>query len=1106
VAAPTRTRLAAGATAAALAAGGLAATAPTASSSPLPASSSTAAAASAAGPSGYPDRPVSRLVVRMKDRAPVDLRVAAAVADAAGVDGAAQVRRTVDGAAVVALSQAVPAGQAEAAARVIAARADVEWAQPDRWMYVDSDPVPEYETKPQWNLWDSAKADGGYGARPASAWLGSRGSRSVVVAVVDTGITAHPDLDARIVPGYDFVSADDLPPGSGLNRAPLTANDGGGRDDDPSDPGDWISSTESSSFNFFRGCPTKRSSWHGTHVTGILVAQQDGSGIVGVAPDVVVQPVRAVGKCSGSESDIADAIVWAAGGSVAGVPANATPATVINLSLGGPGRCGVLMQSAVSRAVALGATVVAATGNGGGSVFYQSASDPGSFPANCSGVVSVAASSRTGRLGVDGDGTPYANTGDKAGQVTLSAPGGSQTGSLNDGIWSTVSSGSTRPGAPTYASYVGTSMAAPHVSAAAALLQSARLGSPLAPSTVKAALSKLVRPFSGGTCLTSASKPCGSGILDLSRLSPQQVVAEPRDGAVAVSWLSPAALGSTPVAAYVVDRYADGSATPVTQEVDGALTSWTDTSVVNGTSYEYVVRARIGTALTVLAERTPPVVPTAAPEPGMPQSVAATPSLAGVDLTWAPPAVGAGSVTGYVVQYRSSSTGTWSCALPLFAGQCPPVAGGAATAAYSLDLSALPTTTGEYDVRVTAGTESGLGTPSRPERMAVRGLVRTAELGSTTLRPYVDGFQDSVLVSATTTLESTAEVRISPEAGGAPVRTIVEAPATAFAALWDGTDDVGDPVAPGRYVVQVLTDDLSGTSAIDTPQPLVVTVAGSDVAAPTLTSSSPTVYWRADGFFDTVTLTATTAVPAKAVFTVRSQSGTVLWRKSTFTLSRTSSTTWSGRRSADGTVVPSGTYKLDVVVTGANGSTAQLLDRPISVSSRVLKAVKFTKTVTPDKVVVSALRGSVALTPYPYDGTTSTELRVRGGLGASGSVYDVLALSSSLPSTVAAKGYTGVKVTTCLRRSPVGTSILGTGWMSSPTAFAGWFAALVDESAGNVTVSPGTIDCRTPNIATPSVATTGGRARWTLFNWGSSRSDYVPVYRFTITGTRYTLS
>lgn len=1112
MAATTRARLIATTAGSALALGMLTSVAPAAGAAPAPLAAAPPTAdvpATSDEPSGYPDRPVSRLVVRMKDRLPVDRRVAAAVAAAAGVDGAAQVRRTVDGAAVVALSQAVPAGQAEEAARIIAARADVEWAQPDRWMYIDSTPVPASEGRPQWNLWDTSSPTGGYGVHPASAWLGSRGSSSVVVAVIDTGITSHWELDHSLVAGYDFVSADDLPPGSGLNAQPLTANDRDGRDADPSDPGDWISDPESESYNFFRGCPTKRSSWHGTHVTGIIVARQDGpegDGIVGVAPDVRVQPIRAVGKCAGSESDIADAIVWAAGGSVAGVPANATPASVINLSLGGPGRCGTLMQNAITTARSLGSTVVAATGNGGGSVFYQSASDPGSFPANCSGVVSVAASSRTGGIGLDTNRLPYPNTGDKVGQVTLSAPGGSSAPGA-DGIWSTVNAGATRPTFPTYTQYVGTSMAAPHVSAAAALLQSARLDSPLSPTAMKSALAQLVQPFAAGSsCAKSISKPCGSGILDLSRLAPQQVVAEARDGGVLVSWLAPADLGATTATGYLVARYEVGSSTATSTELPAGSTSLLDASAVNGTAYEYVVRAQRGTALSLGSARTPAVTPTASPEPGMPSSVGVTSAIASIDLTWAPPADGAASVTGYVVQYRRSSTSSWTCSLPLFAGQCPAVSGGAAATGHTIDLSGLADARAEYDVRVTAGSASGLGTPSRPVRVGVQGLVRTAALQSTTVRAFADGYQDEAVALATTTLASTAEFRITPEAGGAPVRTyLVSNPSTSPSFGWTGTDDAGDPVAPGRYVVEVLTDDLDGRSVIPTSKPLVITLASSDVSAPSLSPTRPTAYWRTDGFLDSVTLTATTAVPARAVFTVRTTSGKVLWTKGTFTTTRSSSVTWQGRRS-DGTPLPDGTYRLDITVTGGNGSTAQLLDRPVVVSSKVLKAVPFTKTVTPDKVVISALRGGTVLKPYPYDGTTSTELRVRGGVGSAGSVYDVLALSSSLPATVAAKGYTGVKVSTCLRRSPVGTNILATGSMSSSTAFTGWFAALVDESAGNVSVAPGTVDCRTPNLTTPAASTAGGRVRWSLFNWGPSRSDYVPVYRFTITGTRYTLS
>jgi serine protease len=1078
----------------------------------------TSAPAAAQRPGAYTDRPVSRLVVRMKDRAPVDRRVAAAVAAAAGVEAAVQLRRTVGGAVVVALSAAISPARAEQAARAVAARADVEWAQPDRWMYVTSDPNPAYDQKQQWNLWDTTKPTGGYSVKPASAWTTTRGSSSVVVAVVDTGITAHPDLAGKTVAGYDFVSADDLPPGSGLNVQPLTANDGDGRDADPSDPGDWITGTESASFNFFKGCAQKASSWHGTHVAGIVAAAPNGMGVIGVAPDVRVQPVRAVGKCAGSESDIADAIVWASGGPVVGAPANATPASVINLSLGGPGRCGSLVQTAITTARANGATVVAATGNGGGSVDYQSTSDPGSFPANCTGVVSVAATSRTGRLGTDSTGTPYANTGDALGQVTLSAPGGSQTTSADDGIWSTVNAGTTRPTTAAYASYVGTSMAAPHVSAAAALLQSARLAAPLTPGEVEATLVSLVQPFAGGVCATSAVQPCGSGILDLSRLAPQQVVAEPGDSTVRVSWLAPADVGAQRATGYRIERTEpDAPGDPVVTTATGATTAVTDATVVNGTRYSYRVRAYYDTLAVVLgptSDPSTPAMPSASPEPTMPTDVTATGGIASIDVAWGAPASGAGSVEGYVVQYRRSSATAWTCAGPTFGGTCLPVAGGAATTGFTIDLASAQQPGDDYDVRVTAGTATGLSSPTRPLRAAVVGLVRSASLSAATVRPFVDGFQDTVTVRASTNVESTAEVRITHEGGGSPVRTFVLAPASSFQQVWDGTDDTDAPVAPGTYVVEVLSDDLGGSpSAITTSAPLTVTVAGSDVAAPTITPSSPAVYPKRDGFLDTVTFGVTTAVPAVTKLRITNSTGSRTFWTWTSPRQTRSTKAWAGTRQPTGTTLPDGTYWLRVTVTGANGSTAPVAGSaahpgaiPVVVSSKRLKAVRFTKTVKPGGVLITALRGSVVLKPRAYDGGTSSELLVRGGIDQAGSPYDVLALSSSLPSTVAAKGYVGVKVTTCLRRSPTGTNVLVGGYMASTTRYAGWFSAIVDESAAQVSVAAGTIDCRTPNLVTPSVATTGGRVRWSLFNWASLRTAYVPVYQFTITGTRYTLA
>jgi serine protease len=156
------------------------------------------------------------------------------------------------------------------------------------------------------------------------AWERGTGA-GVVVAVVDTGIVAHEDLDANVVAGYDFL----------------------GRDADPTD--DWMTCSA-----------------HGTEVAGVIAAVGDNAlGIAGAAHGASIQPIRALGGCDGgTTSDIADAITWAAGGAVDGVPANATPAQVINLSFATNGSCGPTLQAAINSATAAGAVVVAAAGDG----------------------------------------------------------------------------------------------------------------------------------------------------------------------------------------------------------------------------------------------------------------------------------------------------------------------------------------------------------------------------------------------------------------------------------------------------------------------------------------------------------------------------------------------------------------------------------------------------------------------------------------------------------------------------------------------------------------------------------------------------------------------
>ena len=143
----------------------------------------------------------------------------------------------------------------------------------------------------QWNL------HGTKGLAAPEAWKTTQGA-GVTVAVIDSGIVKHPDLDANVLPGYDFITE------------PSIARDGNGRDSDPTDQGNWEEAGVCGA-----DAEASESNWHGTHVAGSIAAIMNNKrGIVGVAPNSKILPVRALGMCGGYDSDIADAMVWAAGG------------------------------------------------------------------------------------------------------------------------------------------------------------------------------------------------------------------------------------------------------------------------------------------------------------------------------------------------------------------------------------------------------------------------------------------------------------------------------------------------------------------------------------------------------------------------------------------------------------------------------------------------------------------------------------------------------------------------------------------------------------------------------------------------------------------------
>jgi len=419
-----------------------------------------------------------RVIVKYKDAVPAGkgvVRVAPmsalrqGIADRAGQQVGARLtllRSVGTGAHVFQLSRSVSVAEATALAADLMARdASVEYAEPDRIMTTLATPNdPRYAE--QWDLHDTTG-----GIRAPGAWDIATGT-GVNVAVIDTGYRMHADLAFQVLPGYDFIASAAI------------AGDGNGRDSDAQDPGDWTTASQCAA-----GVPAadQPSSWHGTHVAGTIAARgNNGVGVAGVAYNAKIVPVRVLGKCGGYTSDIADGIIWASGGTVAGVPANPNKARVLNLSLGGGGACAATTQSAINGARSRGAVVVVAAGN--------SAMDASNFsPANCAGVITVAATSRTGGR------ASYSNFGTI---VDLAAPGG-DTGA---GILSTLNVGTRTPAGDGYASYSGTSMATPHVAGVVALMLSKNPA--LTPDQVEVRLKATARAF------PAACSGCGAGIVD----------------------------------------------------------------------------------------------------------------------------------------------------------------------------------------------------------------------------------------------------------------------------------------------------------------------------------------------------------------------------------------------------------------------------------------------------------------------------------------------------------------------------------------------------------------------------------------------------------------
>jgi serine protease len=371
----------------------------------------------------------------------------------------------------------------------LAALPEVEWAVPDQRRTIGAaapaDPLfgpgqaSPFPRVGQWFLRAPDPANSVLSAIDAqSAWSVTPGSASLTVAAIDTGVRFdHPDLAPKLYPGYDFI-ADDSASGDGV----------AGRDGDASDPGDWVVADQCGV-----GTPAADSTWHGTQVAGLIGAATDnGIGVASVGRNVMVLPVRVLGKCGGYDSDILAAMRWAAGltdqvgtGSMPRSLINAHPARVINLSLGAVGSCPSSYASVIDELTRAGVAVVIAAGNEEGKAVNS--------PANCPGAIAVAGLRHIGtKVG-------YSSVGP---EVALAAPAGNCVNLSGDCLYPLVTTrdlGKTAPAGPGYSDGVygtaslGTSFSAPLVAGAVGLMLSADPS--LGPGALKSQLQASARPF-----------------------------------------------------------------------------------------------------------------------------------------------------------------------------------------------------------------------------------------------------------------------------------------------------------------------------------------------------------------------------------------------------------------------------------------------------------------------------------------------------------------------------------------------------------------------------------------------------------------------------------
>jgi serine protease len=817
------------------------------------------------------------------------------------------------------------------------------------------------------------------------AWNTSTGSTGLVIADIDTGVRFdHPDLlraadttPGRLLPGYDFVS--DVTAG----------NESNGPNPDASDPGDWITQADTQTSEF-SGCTVGGSSWHGTRVSGVLGAITNNDvGIAGTTWTGWLLPVRALGKCGGSDSDIETAMLWAAGVTQSGFPTNPYPARIINMSLGGTASCSETTcpqtacpqsyQTIITQLAQMGVVVVASAGNNGG---------PVATPGNCQGVIAVAG------LREDGTKVGYSNLGMG---VSLSAPAGNcvnTTGACLYSIDTTYNVGATTPEGNAYTNQtntnLGTSFAAPIVSGIAGLMLSVNAN--LTPAQLLARLQQGVTspfPVSSDTTVPMCHVPssdsddsqdaecncttstCGAGMANAegavnAALRPIAAVALPGGGVSAGQNFILSATGSAAACHSSLASYAwsisngtgtivsGGNSSAVTLTAPSGSGSFTVTLTVmdqqglTDTATVLVNTTAATTAAPSSAGTTPCLTPIA---PSAPSYVAVTPSGPSVQA-----GVGTQTFTAAVVN-ASSNAVTW---------EVNGVAGGSSG----------------------TGTISSAGVYTPPTGVPTTPTVTITAIS--TANPALSGFA-GVTITAPVAVSLTPSSATVLVATGTQGFTAAVSNSSNSAVTW-----AVNGIAGGNATLGTISSAGIYTAPASIPSPATVTVSAVSLADPTQSASAVVTLVH-------VMVAVTPASTTLAVLNAQTFTAT-------FTNTNNTAVTWlvngiAGGNATFGTVSSAGLYTAPaaipstptVTVTAVSvADTTQSASATVTIAQVAISLIPTTATVT-----VGAAMSFTATVLYTSNTAVIWEVNgIVGGSASTGTVSTsgVYAAPATVPS------------------------------------------------------------------------------------------------------------